>query len=170
MNSPSWLANQSLGTMSFQLPRSGYAPRAAFYEDNGYLRLLNQILQLELGSVELYRKCGSKLDVDQAETFAEEHRLQARAINSMILSHRGIPSHNGFAFSSEISLLTTRISRHFPEDFARRTTRASCLQVEKSLRRRYKQALDAAPYRDRMQLTEHVQCIHQHISHLSLHS
>ncbi len=170
MGSPNWLANQSLGTMSLQFPRTGFATRVGFYEDNSYIRLLNQILQMELGSVELYQNCAACLDQGQASSFRDEHQEQAKVIRNMILSNRGLPSLTGFVFSSELSLFTTKISRHLPEDFARRTTRVSCLQVEKSLRRRYKLALDEAPYRDRSQLTEHVQRIHVHIAQLRLDS
>ncbi len=156
MGSLRWLANESMSVMQLQLPNRRSISYASLFENNHYIRLLNQLLQLELGSIELYAGCRHELSDCQLENLAEAHRKQAKNLVNMIINNRGIPLKKGFAFSSELSLMAFRIGRHLPLSVARRACLSSCIQLEKSMRRRYHQALAEAPYRDRELLSEHV--------------
>jgi bacterioferritin (cytochrome b1) len=168
MGTLGWLVHESVSVMHLQLPRSGRTlSSAALFENNHYVRLLNQLLQLELGSIELYARCRDELADCQLEGLLDTHRQQSKNLVNMIVTNRGIPSRDGFSFSSELSLMASRIGRHFPERLARHTTLVSCLQLEKTLRRRYHQALAEAPYRDRALLNEHTRRTKSHIEYLS---
>jgi hypothetical protein len=167
MGSLGWLVNESVSVMHLQLPRS---PRslssAALFENNHYVRLLNQLLQIERNSLELYGRARDSLRDCQFESVMETHRLQAKNLVNMIITNRGIPSQDGFSFSSELSLMASRIGSHFPRRLARQTTFVSCIGLEKALRRRYHLALAEAPYRDRAQLSEHTRSTQAHIEYL----
>ncbi len=152
--------------MQLQLPRRRYARQVTLFENNSYVRLLNLLLQMELGCIELYQTCSTELNNYRLLDIIDCHRLQAKSLVNLIISNRGIPEHKGFAFSSELSLMASRIGRRLPHTLARRTSVASCLQLEKSLRRRYRQALAIAPYRDRIELNAHILSTRQHINHL----
>ena len=168
MGTLGWLVHESVSVMHLQLPRSSrpLSP-AALFDNSPYIRLLNQLLQLELGSIQLYSLCREGLVDCQLETLLENHRQQSKNLVNMIVTNRGIPSRDGFSLSSELSLMASRIGRHFPSRIARHTTLVSCIQLEKTLRRRYHQALSQAPYRDRMLLSEHTRRTKSHIEYLS---
>lgn len=166
MGSLRWLANESMSVLQLQLPRRRSISYASLFENNHYIRLLNQLLQLELGSIELYMSCQRELAEFKLENLAEGHRRQAKNLVNMIINNRGIPLKSGFAFSSELSLIASRIGRHLPSSVARRTCLTSCIQLEKAIRRRYHQALSEAPYRDRELLSEHIRRTKFNLDHL----
>ncbi len=167
MNSLGWLAQDAGSMITLRFPRSRSMPNVSLFENNNYIRLLNQTLLMELGAVELYQHCALSIPSIDAGRFATEHQNHAQALTVMIISNRGIPDKEKFSFPSEISLFASRIGRHLPEYMARRTNLTSCIRLEKALRRRYYLALTEAPYRDRAQLHEHVRCIKAHLDLLN---
>lgn len=160
------LAQDAGSMMPLRLSRSQTVPYASLFENNNYLRLLNQLLLMELGAAELYQKCSPSIQIIDREQAILKHQQHARSLTLMIISNRGIPDRDKFSFSSEISLLASRIGRHLPNNMARRTSLTSCLQLEKALDRRYQQAIQEAPYRDRAALAEHSHSIQGHIASL----
>ena len=137
------LAQDTGSMMTLRLARSQSIPYATLFDSNSYLRLLNQLLLMELGAVELYQRCAVALPLVDSDQFVLNHQQQAQTLTVMIISNRGIPDREKFSFPSEISLFASKISRHLPDNMARRTSLTSCIQLEKVLRRRYFQACSA---------------------------
>ncbi len=164
MNSLGWLAQDAGSMITLRFPRSGSMTYVSLFENNNYIRLLNQMLLMELGAVELYQRCALVMSGIDADCFAAEHQMHAQGLTSMIISNRGIPDKEKFSFPSEISLFAYRLGRVLPDNMARKTNLTNCVRLEKSLRRRYHLALNAAPYRDRAALHEHLRCIKGHLS------
>ncbi len=163
MNSLGWLAQDAGPMITLRFARSGSMSQVSLFETSDYIRLLNQLLLMELGAVELYQRCALVIPSINSACIAGEHQMHAQKLTSMIISNRGIPDKEKFSFPSEISLFTSRIGRHLPDNMARRTSLTSCVRLEKSLRRRYHLAFNEAPYRDRAQLQEHLRCIKAHL-------
>ena len=168
MNSLGWLAQDAGSMITLRFPRSRSVSNVSLFDNNDYIRLLNQAFLMELGAMELYQRGRPGIPGCDAERFACEHQIHAQALTVMIISNRGIPDKEKFSFPSEISLIASRIGRHLPEYMARKTNLTSCIRLEKALRRRYYLALNEAPYRDRAQLHEHVRCVKAHLE--ALHS
>lgn len=158
--------NDAVSVLHLQLPRRRSITYTSLFQNNQYVRLLNLILQLELGCIELYQNCREELENYALTGMIECHQQQAKSLVTMIITNRGIPAQKGFAFSSELSLIASRIARRLPQTIARRTSVASSLQLERTLRRRYYQALSMAPYRDRIELNSHIRATKLHIEHL----
>lgn len=159
MSSTSWLNQDAGSIMSFRFSSGRNLTGTTLFENNSYLRILNQTMLMELGAVELYQACETFMEGSSLEEIACLHNKNARSLQSLIVSNRGIPDKEKFSFPSEISLFAHRIGRHLPELMAKRTSYTSCLRLEKSLRRRYHSALLEAPLRDRGLLQDHLRSI-----------
>lgn len=157
------LAQDAGMIINLRLPRSQYIAHASLYDNNSYLRLLNRLLLMELGATKLYLSPSPFIPLKNAEQFALDHKSQAQTLSTMIIHNRGIPDCEKFSFPSEISLLASKLGRHLPHNIARRTDLVSCLQLEKTLHRRYYQTLSQAPGRDRSTLNEQLRSIKNHI-------
>ncbi len=167
MGTSSWLSSDTGMVLSFQLPRSRSIPYSTLFENNHYLRMLNKLLQLELGSIELYKRCSQCLRIDNVDSLINAHRQQAKNLVNLIVYNRGIPEKNGFALSPEIGMLAHGLGKQFGRSWAFRTSRMTCLHVERLLKRRYQAALAEAPYADRGILVDHAKRSGYHIEFLA---
>ncbi len=156
MSASSWLVSDTSMVLSFQLPRSRATSYSTLFENNSYLRLLNKLLQLELQLVELYKRAEACYDSEQAMDIRESHRLQARNLVNLIVYNRGIPEEKGFSLTPEIGMLAHGLGRHLGRSMAQRTSRMTCLHLERMLQRRYNAAIAEAPYADRSILQDHL--------------
>ncbi len=169
MSTSSWLSSDSTMVLTFQLPRSRSIPYSTLFENNTYLRMLNKLLQLELGSIEMYRRCSECLQME-GESVAqviEAHRQQAKNIVNLIVYNRGIPEKKGFSLSPEIGMIAHELGRHLGRSWAYRTSYGACLHLERMLQRKYAAALTEAPYGDRGILNDHVKRTGNHIEWLA---
>lgn len=167
MGASSWLTSDSSLVLTFQLPRSRSIPYSTLFENNSYLRMLNKLLQLELGAIEMYSRCRDCLDSDQVEATIETHRQQAKNLVNLIVYNRGIPEERGFSLSPEIGFLAHELGRRFGRSWAQRTSHMTCLHLERMLERRYASALSEAPYPDRGILQDHAKRTGNHIAWLT---
>ena len=167
MGTSSWHSSDSTLTLTFQLPRSRTIPYSTLFENNHYLRLLNKLLQLELGSIELYRRCSECLRFAGVESIVDAHRQQAKNLVNLIVYNRGIPDKNGFSLSPEIGILAHGLGRHLGQSWAYRTSHVTCLHLERMLERRYQAAVAEAPYGDRDILNDHAKRSGNHIELLA---
>ncbi|MBC7661522.1 MAG: hypothetical protein H7249_17635 [Chitinophagaceae bacterium] len=167
-SSSSWLSSDSSLVLTFQLPRGRTIPYSTLFENNSYLRMLNKLLQLELGSIEMYRRCSECLCMEGgADTIIEAHRQQAKNLVNLIVFNRGIPEEKGFSISPEIGMIAHGLGRHLGKSWAYRTSHATCLHLERMLQRRYNAALLDAPYGDRGILNDHAKRTGNHIEWLA---
>jgi hypothetical protein len=166
MGASSWLSSETSLVLTFQLPRSRSIPYSTLFENNSYLRMLNKILQLELGSVEMYRRCIQCLGMQDVDATIEAHRQQAKNLVNLIVYNRGIPEEKGFSLSPEIGMLAHGLGRHLGKTWAHRTSHVTCLHLERMLQRRYTAALSQAPYADRAILQDHAKRTSKHIQWL----
>jgi hypothetical protein len=147
--------------------RSGRARnQATLFQNDEYTRLLNQLLLLELGTVDLYRRCQQYLVDCGVDTHGDRHRLAAQTLVNLIVANRGIPNREGTALPAEISILAFRVCHHFSDRVATQTARRICLTMEKLLRRRYHAAINQAPLRDRGYLKHLIHLTKIHIDQL----
>ena len=168
MGTSSWLSSDSTLVLTFQLPRSRSVPYSTLFENNTYLRMLNKLLQLELGSIEMYIRCSECLCIEGgAEVIIEAHRQQAKNLVNLIVYNRGIPEKKGFSISPEIGMIAHGLGRHLGRSWAYRTGHATCLHLERMLQRRYTAALSEAPYGDRGILNDHAKRTGNHIEWLA---
>lgn len=167
MGASSWLSSDTSLVLTFQLPRSRSVPYSTLFENNSYLRMLNKILQLELGSIEMYSRCINCLGVEDVEATIEAHRQQAKNLVNLIVYNRGIPEEKGFSLSPEIGMLAHGLGRHLGKAWAHRTSHVTCLHLERMLQRRYTAALSEAPYADRAILQDHAKRTGKHIAWLT---
>lgn len=167
MGASSWLTSDTSLVLSFQLPRSRAVPYSTLFENNSYLRMLNKLLQLELGSIEMYRRCSECLGMENVETTIEAHRQQAKNLVNLIVFNRGVPEEKGFSLSPEIGMLAHSLGRQLGRSWAHRTSHVTCLHLERMLQRRYRAALAEAPYTDRGILQDHAKRTGNHIAWLT---
>lgn len=167
MGTLNWLANDTTSVFTLQLPRSRSVPSATFFENNHYIRTLNKILQLELGCIELYKKCAETLQIPDCEELIRIHQCQAKSLVNLIVNNRGIPDQKGFSLPPEIGLIASGLGRRLWHSMAFRTNKASCLHLERLLIRRYQQALGVAPYGDRFILDEHISATNKVIEQIA---
>lgn len=168
MGASSWPSNDNSSlVLSFQLPRGRAVPHSTLFENNSYIRMLNKLLQLELGSIELYRRCSEYLGMENVETIIEAHRQQAKNLVNLIVFNRGVPEERGFTLSPEIGMLAHSVGRQFGAGWAHRTSIMTCLHLERMLQRKYQSAIKEAPYTDRSILQDHVKRTGNHIAWLS---
>ncbi len=156
MSASSWLVSDTTMVLSFQLPRGRVTSYSTLFENNSYLRLLNKLLQLELSLVEMYKRCEGSFSESEMLLAQESHRLQARNLVNLIVYNRGIPEEKGFSITPEISRLAHGLGRHLGRSLAHRTSRMTCLHLERMLQRRYNAAIAEAPYSDRSILQDHL--------------
>lgn len=167
MGASNWLTSDSSLVLSFQLPRSRSIPYSTLFENNSYIRILNKLLQLELGLIDLYGRCRENLGMEHVEITIEGHRQQAKNLVNLIIYNRGIPEEAGFSLSPEIGILAHGLGRRFGRSWAYRTSHMSCLHLERILQRRYISALREAPYSDRGILEDHAKRTSRHIACLT---
>lgn len=133
-------------------------PQASMFQENDYTRALNQLLQLELGSVALYRHCFGRWKDCPESNSDQAHQEAARHLINLVIANRGIPDKDGMALPAEISILVTRFTMRFGHKFGHQASRKVCIQMEKMLRRRYHAALEMAPQRDHHCLLHLIYC------------
>jgi bacterioferritin (cytochrome b1) len=169
MGTSSWHSSDSTLVLSFQLPRSRSIPYSTLFENNSYLRMLNKLLQLELGSIEMYRRCSGCLQIEDQSIIdvIEAHRQQAKNLVNLIVYNRGIPEEKGFSLSPEIGMIAHGLGRHLGRSWAYRTSHGACLHIERMLERKYAAALAEAPYGDRGILNDHAKRTSNHIDWLA---
>ncbi|MBC7531907.1 MAG: hypothetical protein H7318_10035 [Oligoflexus sp.] len=168
MGTSSWLSSDSTLVLTFQLPRSRSMPYSTLFENNNYLRMLNKLLQLELGAIEMYRRCAECLQIEDEAVAGviEAHRQQAKNLVNLIVYNRGIPDKKGFSLSPEIGMIAHGLGRHLGRQWAYRTSHGACLHIERMLERKYAAAVAEAPYGDRGILNDHTKRTGNHIEWL----
>jgi len=132
--------------LGFKASRS--VRQVSMFQGNDYTKALNQLLQLELGTVALYHHCFIRWKDSPESCYGESHQEAARSLVNLIIANRGIPDKDGMAFPAEISIIIARLTMRLGQKFGQQTARKVCMQMEKMLRRRYHAALDMAPHRD----------------------
>ncbi|MFW7379417.1 MAG: hypothetical protein ACOH5I_11455 [Oligoflexus sp.] len=155
--------------LGFKASRS--ARYASVFKDSDYTRALNHLLQLELGTVALYRHCYRSWPAAlQDLRIDEQHQSAARHLVNLIVANRGIPNKDGVALPAEISILISRLTLHFGHRIRQQASRRVCMQMEKMLRRRYHAALDLAPQRDHSCLVHLIYCTKKNMEQIEAFS
>lgn len=151
--------------LGFKASRS--ARCASVFQDTDYIRALNHLLQLELGTVALYRHCYRSWPAATQDLHIDEHHQKAaRHLVNLIVANRGIPDKDGVALPAEISIIISRLTHHFGHRIGLQASRRVCLQMEKMLRRRYHATLDLAPQRDHSLLVHLIYCTKKNLEQL----
>lgn len=161
--------SESGGPYAISFKPSRSLRQASIFQENDYIRALNQLLQLELGTIALYRRCFDRwIDANELR-FAESHQHAAKNLVNLIVANRGIPDKDRLALPAEISIFVTRLSLHLGSKIGHETARRVCLRMEKMLRRRYHAVLDLAPARDHSCLIHLIYNTKKNIERLEAH-
>jgi hypothetical protein len=147
--------------LSFKPSRS--IGNTTLFHDDEYTRLLNHLLALELGTVDLYRRCHVKFYQVDITRLEQAHQTAAKNLVNLIVANRGIPKKAGLALPTEISIFATRVTNRLGERVAFQTSRKICLGLERYLRRKYHSALEVAPCRDYAVLNHLIHTTKSHI-------
>ena len=126
--------------------------RVTLFRDSKYIRQLNHVLSLELGTLALYRKSSSVKHLDLLEQCIENHVDSSKQLRNLIVANRGIPDCDALALPTELSILAGKLGFQFGESIGSATSLKLCQNLEQLLRKRYLELLKHAPLRDRSQL------------------
>lgn len=129
--------------------RRASASRIGLFQDNPYIRALNEILQYELTAIHTYRKAIRRFGRAQhLSRIIDDHVSASKTLVNMIISHRGIPADHG----SHAAAITARTILTFdgviPGRIRTIAQSYAIRQFESTLVDRYDFALSMAPQSD----------------------
>ena len=127
-------------------------PKVCMYHESEYLRILNSMLSLELGTVDLYGSCKNLPTSDIFIKSFENHLDNVDQLRALIVSNCGIPDFESTDVSSELCMIARRVGSQFGKTISHVTAVNLCLNRENLLRKKYLEVLSQAPFKDRSKL------------------
>lgn len=144
------------GYLSFKLARSS---KANVFNDESYVRILNDLLRLELGASSFYRQKGGMFSESWVQDVRKSHHHLARKLTRLILVQGGMVAKDTALLSSDFSLFLSSVSQRLGERFAAKAIPRLCMGLESLLLKRYQTAWEQAPSIDRIILASMKQTI-----------
>ncbi len=146
--------SNSQSTYLLGISRKKFRSPFGVFRNNEYIKKLNYLLALELGVLDLYSRLQDSPWQSLYERCLDNHREIAGMVNNLILSNHGIPNKEATTLTTELSLLATRLGKQLGPVLSAKASTKICLTMEHSLRKRYCELIEMAPFSDRSQLNQ----------------
>lgn len=144
-------------------------PGATLFRDDRFIRILNQLLQTELGAAQTYRLL-ARNGISLGHDLYDSHRYAARQLVNLIVANRGLPEENSLSLPAELSAALVRISRLMPGRMGQKAAVSGCEAVESWLLERYRAAIRLSRNGSKAPLGELAQETIEHLRLLREHS
>ncbi|SMF54787.1 hypothetical protein [Pseudobacteriovorax antillogorgiicola] len=127
-------------------------PQVTLFRDSRYIRKLNSLLSLELGTLDLYQRCLHLPERQKITKCLENHRDNGQQLRLLIIANRGIPDCETSSIPTELCILAQRLGSQLGHTIGCATALKLCENLEQLLRKRYQELIEEAPFRDRNSL------------------
>lgn len=147
-------------TQTYSL-RTGTA-KATFFQDNRYIRALNQALRAEYSLREWC--CDDDLPEDLQDIFLAilpNHDRAIQTLKRLIIALRGLPVEPSADLGHEISRVAFRMVALVPSSFSTKAQLKAFLQAERNLIRRYQALIKVAPNQEQREALRDICSTHR---------